>query len=377
MRINALFALATTVVLSGCGKQAEIAPPPPPAVTVYTVETQQIQPKAEFVGRAQASEDVVIKSRVEGPLLKRHFTEGEAVEAGALLFEIDPATYEAKLEQSKAQLTQAIAARDVAEINWKRGKQLAPDGMISGKDMDELTTNKLQTEAAVVQARAALESTSLQLEYTKIYAPISGRISRTLVSLGDLISSQTEMATLVQLDPMWVNFQASERAATQAHMIMQDGRADLPRMHELLVSLRLPNEQIYAETGVLDFVSNRIDSATGTLGLRATFDNPSQILLPGMFLTVILQSPNTEDAIVIPQAAVQEDQQGRFVMVVKSDNTVEKRIVQLGDRIEVNWEVDSGLELGERIVLDGLQKIRPGVTVTASEADVTPFTPAS
>ncbi|GLP95208.1 efflux RND transporter periplasmic adaptor subunit [Paraferrimonas sedimenticola] len=373
MKRFALLLTITTGLITGCGPAAEQTEVPDPAVTVFTVNFKDVRQSAEFVGRVQASEDVNIRSRVEGPLLERKFTEGEEINAGDLLFEIDPATYEAKLAQSQAALKQAIAARDVAEINWKRGKALAPDGLISGKDMDDLTTNKIQSEAAVVEAEAALESTRLQLEYTKVYAPIKGRISRTLVSLGDLITPQTDMATLVQTDPMWVNFQVSERAATDAQILMQSGETNMPKLNELIVKLRLPNENIYDQPGKLDFVSNRIDPATGTLGLRATFSNPGGLLIAGMFVNVIIEAPDAEPTLLVPQASVQEDQQGRFVMVVDSEGMVQKRLVELGRRVEIMWEVIDGLKDGERVVMEGLQKIRPGIKVQTSEADVMPF----
>ncbi len=361
------------LLLSACGENQAPAPRALPSVVVAKAEIQPVQPQADFVGRTQASEDVSINAQVQGQLLKRHFVEGDDVESGALLFEIDPQTFEAQVQQQKAMLSQAEASRDVAIMNWERGKKLLPDGMISAQDMDELTSRKLTTAAAVVQAQAALEAAEVQLGHTKIYAPISGRISDAKVSVGDIISPQTQMANLVQLSPMWVTFQAPERALITAQQKFRENQMGDLTLEDLIVRLELPNGTTFEETGNIDFVSNRVDAATGTLGLRAKFDNQSKLLLPGLFVTLMIESPMKDEALLVPQSAVQEDQQGRFVMVLTAENKVQKRLVELGDRFGINWLVISGLEEGEMIVVDGLQKIRPGIEVKAVEQDVKPF----
>lgn len=370
-RIGAVWGAA--LLLSACGENQAPAPQALPSVVVAKAEIQPVQPQADFVGRTQASEDVTINAQVQGQLLKRHFVEGDDVESGALLFEIDPQTFQAQVQQQKAMLSQAEASRDVAIMNWERGKKLLPDGMISAQDMDELTSRKLTTAAAVVQAQAALEAAQVQLDHTKIYAPISGRISDAKVSVGDIISPQTQMANLVQLSPMWVTFQAPERALITAQQKFRQNQMTDLRLQDLIVRLQLPNGTSFEETGNIDFVSNRVDAATGTLGLRAKFDNQSKLLLPGLFVTLLIESPMKDEALLIPQSAVQEDQQGRFVMVLTPQSKVEKRLVELGERFGVNWQVNSGLEPGDKIVVDGLQKIRPGVEVKAVEQEVKPF----
>lgn len=359
--------------LAACGdapapKQAML-----PSVIVNTAKTEEIQSKTEIVGRTHASEDVIIKSQIQGQLLKRTFVEGDDIDKGDLLFEIDPSTFEAELAQHKAVLKQALASRDVAVMNWERGRRLLPDGMISAQDMDELTTRKLTTAAGVVQAEAAVKGSELQLSYTKIYAPISGRISNSKVSTGDIISSNSEMANLVQLQPMWVNFQVAERALINARESFAKAAKKEIEISDIIIGLRLPNGSMFSETGYVDFVSNRVDAATGTLPIRATFKNEKKLMLPGMFVTLIIESPVKENALLIPQASVQEDQQGRFVMVLNDKDEVEKRIVELGERFGIDWRVLSGLKDGERIVVDGLQKIRPGIQVKAVEQEVIPF----
>ena len=363
----------SAVAVSACGD----APAPQqamlPSVIVNTAHTEEITPKSEIVGRTRASEDVIIKSQIQGQLLQRTFIEGDDVTAGDLLFEIDPATYKAELAQQHAVLKQAIASRDVAVMNWERGRRLLPDGMISAQDMDELTSRKLTTAAGVVQAEAAVQAAELQLSYTKVYAPISGRISHSKVSTGDIITPQSEMASLVQLQPMWVSFQVAEKALITAQQNFSKAQQKEVKITDIVMRLRLPNGTMFDEIGHIDFIGNRVDAATGTLPVRATFKNDDKLMLPGLFVTLVIESPITESALLIPQAAVQEDQQGRFVMVLNEQDEVQKRIVKLGDRFGVEWRVLDGLEDGERIVVEGLQKIRPGVKVKPVEQEVIPF----
>lgn len=359
--------------LTACGE----APAPKqailPSVIVNTAHTEEITPRSEIVGRTSASEDVSIKSQIQGQLLKRAFIEGDDVTAGDLLFEIDPSTYKAELAQQHAVLKQATASRDVAVMNWERGRRLLPDGMISAQDMDELTSRKLTTAAGVVQAEAAVQSAELQLSYTKVYAPISGRISDAMVSTGDIITPQSEMASLVQLQPMWVDFQVAEKKLISAQQDFSKAADRDVKIEDIVIHLRLPNGTMFDEAGYIDFIGNRVDAATGTLPVRATFKNAASLMLPGLFVTLVIESPLTEKALLIPQASVQEDQQGRFVMVLNDQDEVQKRIVVLGDRFGVDWRVLSGLNDGERIVVEGLQKIRPGIKVNPVEQEVIPF----
>ncbi|WP_394200214.1 efflux RND transporter periplasmic adaptor subunit [Shewanella waksmanii] len=366
-------AVLALLILTACGDAPAPAQAMLPSVVVNTAQTKEVTPSSEIVGRTEASEDVVIRSQIQGQLLKRNFVEGDDVTAGDLLFEIDPSTYKAELAQQHAVLEQAIASRDVAVMNWERGRRLLPDGMISAQDMDELTSRKLTTAAGVVQAESAVKAAELQLSYTNIYAPISGRISNAMVSTGDIITPQSDMANLVQLQPMWVSFQVPEKGLITAQQNFSKAAKREIKISDIVINLRLPNGTMFDETGYIDFVGNRVDAATGTLPVRATFENNTKLMLPGLFVTLIIESPITEKALLIPQAAVQEDQQGRFVMVVNENNEVQKRVVELGDRFGIDWRVLSGLEDGERIVVDGLQKIRPGIKVEAVEQQAVPF----
>ncbi|GAA4896557.1 efflux RND transporter periplasmic adaptor subunit [Ferrimonas pelagia] len=361
------------LVLAGCSDAPQQSAAPPPSVQVMSVSSEQVRSRAEFVGRTQAFEDVNLQPQISGQLLDRHFTEGQQVTEDMLLFTIDPASFEAEVAQANAVLKQATAARDAAVLNWQRGKRLHPDGMISDNDMDELTSRKLQAEAQVVQARSGLDSAQLRLSYTEVKAPIAGRISSALVSTGDLVTPQTDLATLVQADPIYVLFQASERQMTAARRIaMADPQAEIGM---LPVAMILPDGQRFDQTGVIDYVDNRVDAATGTINLRVRFDNPQDLVVPGMYVNLEISAPDDEAALLIPQAAVQEDQQGRYVMLLGEGNTVNKRVVELGERFEVNWAVIAGLKEGDRIVVEGLQKIRPGAVVNPVEQESKPFQP--
>ncbi len=361
------------LTLAGCGKVAHQPELPPPSVQVRAVTLEEVRPSAEFVGRTQAFEDVHIQAQVSGQLIQRHFTEGDRVNQGDLLFSLDPEPFEAEVNQARAVLAQAEAARDVAVINWERGKRLHPEGVISDTDMDELTSRKLQSEAQVVQAKAALDAAALQRQYAEVRAPIAGRISNAFVSTGDLITPQTQLATLVQGDPFWVTFQASERQMAAARTIMQQSPEQTPRLSDLDVAMRMPDGEMYDQIGHIDFVDNRVDAATGTVNLRAKFSNPDGWVLPGMYVTLVIRPQQTESRLLVPQASVQEDQQGRYVMVLVEGNQVQKRMVKLGQRYGVQWAVLEGLEEGEKIVVEGLQKIRPGAVVNPVTQEIQPF----
>ena len=347
--------------------------PPAPHVVVETIKETLIRPEIGFIGRTEATEDVSIRSQVEGVLLKRHFTGGDDVEKGTLLFEIDPAPYKTIVEQQKASLKHAQSAFKIAKNRWQRGKKLSKTGAMSEMDIDELTASMNQTEADVAIKQAALDTAQLDLSYTKIIAPISGRISRSQVSTGDLITANNlELATLVQLNPIWVNFQVAEKTLNKARNAFKNGARIAT--DDLTVTIALSDTVNYEHIGKIDFVDNRIDQSTGTLAIRAVFDNPEALLLPGQYTSLSLSLPDEDNVILISQSSVQEEQQGRFVLVVDSENKIEKRMVTLGSRYDVRWEVIKGLEIGEKIVVEGLQKVRVGIVVDTTEQTETPFT---
>jgi len=364
-------------ILFACNDSTAIKKAPPaPHVVIETIKESNIRPQIGFIGRTEATEDVSIRAQVEGVLLKRHFTGGDDVEKGDLLFEIDSAPYQTTVNQQEASLKHAQSAFKIATNRWQRGKKLSKTGAMSEMDIDELTASMNQTEADVAIKQAALDTALLDLSYTKIVAPISGRVSRSAVSTGDLITANNlELATLVQLDPIWVNFQISEKALSKTRQAFNDGARI--ETDDITVTIALTDTVNYEHIGEIDFVDNRVDQSTGTLAIRAKFINPETMLLPGQYTSLSLALPDEKQVMLISQASVQEEQQGRFVLVVNKENKIEKRMVTLGGRYDVRWEVLKGLEIGEKIVVEGLQKVRVGIVVDTSEQTETPFTSKS
>lgn len=361
--------------LTGCSdnssvEQSEDAPLP--SVVVTTVKKVSVNPSRSFVGRIEAVEDVQVKARVSGYLLAMDFTEGQSVNAGDLLFEIDPKPYEVEVARLKAEVKRQQAALTNAERNYERGKGLVDDGYISATDMDELESRRDQANASLISSRAALENAELDLSYTNIKAPISGRIGRKTVSIGDLISPESgALVTLVSMDPMYVTFDLAEKVIANATIKYTSGQVDYDRLP--VPNLILPNKKPYSHTGKFDFIDNRVDRATGTVKVRAVFPNPDGLLLPGQYVAVVVQASSSQESILVPQAAVSEDQQGKFVMVVDAENKVQQRRVEMGERIDINWVVDSGLEPEEKVIVEGLQKVRVGQEVEPVEQTVKAF----
>lgn len=352
-----------SLVLISCGKQElAVTPPPAPAVSVYTISSQDIGSYREFVARTEASKEANLLARVEGELIERSFREGSMVEKGQVLLKIDPAAYQAALNSAKADLSSRVSGEDNAVRNLKRAKDLIGDGFISQSDFDKLTTEESQAKSAVKSAQAALENAELNLSYTNIVAPFSGQIGKVNYDVGNVVGPTSDtLATLTLSDPIYVNFQVEE----SLYVSYLQSHQEIKNAEEVLmnVSLRLPNNSDYPEIGRLDFADTEISQGMGTVELRAVFPNPNGIVIPGLFVTLITESKDKESMALIPQAAVQEGQQGKFVLVVDANNTVQQRYVVLGRRINAMWVVEKGLSAGEQVIVEGLQKVRPGAEV--------------
>ncbi|MBU2707375.1 efflux RND transporter periplasmic adaptor subunit [Zooshikella marina] len=366
--------LITFLGISTTGCEQEPITQEPPAVIVTTVKEDKIFHSIDLVGRTEASEDVNIRSRVEGTLLERHFNEGDEVKKNQLLFTLDPAPYQAVVDQSQSEIDRLQAILDEATINFDRGERLVKKGTISQSQMDELTSKKIQAESALKGAQAQLEKAALNLSYTKITAPITGRIGKSLLSLGDLVTpNQDTLATIVKLDPIYVNFQVSEKAFVD---FQEEARKRISAGQEepsVVPRLRLSNDTMYPHEGQFDFMDNRVDQTTGTIKIRAVFPNENKTLLPGQYVTLILRQKTPQQALLVPQASVQENQQGKFVLVVNSEKVVEARPVKLGQRVKTRWEVIDGLNPGETIITEGIQKVKIGGKVKPTEQQVAPF----
>jgi len=364
--------ISLTVI--GCGKAEQTKKAmPAPAVSVYTIVAEDIGSYREFVARTVASKEVELLARVEGELIERNFTEGSVVEKNQMLLTIDPAAYQASLASAKADLTSRVAGAAGASRDLTRGKKVAGEGYISQSDLDKLITNDAQAKAAVKVAKAALEKAQLNLNYTQIKAPFSGRIGKVNYNVGNVIGpASNTLATLTATDPMYVSFQVEESdyvSYLQANKQMKD-----PTDAQVDISLRLPNNSEYAQQGQLTFADTKIEQGTGTVELRAMFANPEGIILPGLYVNLVLESKQKESTALVPQSAVQENQQGKFVLIVDKQNKVSQRLVTLGRRINAMWVVESGLAIHEKVIIEGLQKVRNGIEVKPVSKNVDALT---
>ncbi|MDF5071671.1 multidrug efflux RND transporter periplasmic adaptor subunit VmeY [Vibrio parahaemolyticus] len=356
--------MAATAILAGCGEannaQRESQAP---LVVTQDVTVIDYQPSKSYIGRIEAVEDTNITAQISGYLQARHFEEGQMVEKGQLLYSIEPSSFEAQVASAKAALAQAKASLKKAELDHQRGKNLLPRGSISQSEFDALTATLLGARAELEAANAQLKLAEVNLSYTQIRAPFSGRISDTKVSTGDLVSpSSGVLTTLVSLDPVHTSFSVSERERLAMGMdrVKGDGSAE---SNGVEVQLELENGQFFGHLGQLDFLGNRIDTKTGTIAMRALVPNPEHKLLPGQHIKVNLRDKNTRDVIVVPRRAVQTDLEGDFVMVTTEGNVAERRNVELGPQVEQGIIIREGLEKGEAVITQGLQRVRNGVEV--------------
>jgi len=358
----------SSLLLVACGSGSkEAAEAPPPGVLVAQVAMRQISETVEYVGQTVAVNDVSLRAQVEGYLLERKFDEGRDVEQGDELFLIDPALYKAGVAAAEGAVAEARAAVSRADKDAKRYRSLAQKQSVSQQALDKAESELLQASAILKTAEARLLKAQIDLSHTVITAPISGRIGRAAASAGGLVTSLTgELARLVELDPIYANFSVSERDVIAAKRRYQTGTGfDLDAVE---VTLRLPDGSLYEHVGRVDFIDNVVDRKTGTIVLRARFDNPRKLLVPGLYVSTMLGREETTDKLIIPQSAVQEDQAGMFVMVVAPDSTVELRRISTGQAYAGELVVNAGLEPGEEVIVEGIQKVRPGLVVDAKLA---------
>ncbi|WP_282567528.1 efflux RND transporter periplasmic adaptor subunit [Vibrio sinaloensis] len=359
-----LIPLLASALLVGCGDPAiQAQQAAAPVVVVETVSQIPYQNNKTFVGRIEAIEDTSITAQVTGYLQQRHFIEGQMVEMGDLLYTIEPSSFEAQVATAKAALTHANAELKKASLDINRGKKLLPKGGISQSEFDNLTAKLLGAEAQVEAAQSQLNLAEVNLSYTEIKAPFSGRISQSKVSQGDLVSpSAGVLATLVSLEPVHAIFSVSERE--RLNLSLDKLKASEEQTAELVeVQVILENNQRYEHLGSIDYAGNRINLDTGTLDLRAVVPNPDYRLLPGQNIRVELREKNKQNVTVVPRRAVQTDLGGNFVMVMTEGEVAERRDVELGMQTEQGVIISNGLEPGETIITQGLQRVRNGMNV--------------
>ncbi len=363
--------LAAAVVLAACSEdKKETKAPPPPSVSVAAAVSTDIRQSANFVGQIAAVDEVALIARVSGFLEKKAVPDGSIVKEGDLLFTIEKAQYEAALAKAKADLASAKADAALKAADEKRDKDLFQKGHVSEAAYEATLAQKEQADASVQSAESALSQAELDLSYTDVSAPFPGQIGKTTYSVGEVVGPNAEpLAQLIRQAPVYVNFSVSEAEYLNAVKSHGIDPTDIKPEQSPDLSLILPNGDKFAEKGEIVFIDNRVDSTTGTVSFRGQFDNADRRLLAGTFVTVIIEAPEQTKALTIPQAAIQRDQKGSFVLVVNKEQMVEQRYVELGAQVETAFVVTSGLQEGEQVIVQGLQKVRPGVPVNAVLAD--------
>ena len=358
-------AIAVAAILAGCtGSKAGNAPAvaAAPAVTVAEVVNRPLRDWEEFSGRLQAVGSVEIRPRVSGFIDSAPLTEGARVHKGQLLFRIDPRPFQAEVNRLAAQLKRARSQSELASINHDRGKQLIAKHVISQQDFDQLATTASSSSDDISAAAAALESARLNLEFTEVRTPIDGRVSRALITPGNLVTSDSILTTVVSDDPIYAYFDADEQTYLRFAHHGADAGSDNP------VYMGLVDEQEFPHAGRLDFVDNQVDPRSGTIRGRAVFDNKDGRFTPGLFARIKLVSGASRDTILIDERAVGTDLGKKFVLALKADNTLDYRPVTLGAAIDGLRVVKSGLAVGDVIVINGLQHVRPGIAVVPTRA---------
>jgi RND family efflux transporter MFP subunit len=360
-------ATAAALLVSGCAPNAAAQPKaaPLPQVTVAAAISRKVTEFDEFTGRFEAVERVEIRPRVSGYISSVNFTDGTEVHKGDVLFVIDPRPYVAERDKARAQLAQARSQLTLARSQRDRAAKLLAQHAISQEEFDTRTSGAEQGDANVQAAQAALDAAALNLEFTRVTAPISGRISRALVTSGNFVSNgQTPLTTLVSLDPIYVSFDGDEQAYLRYGKL---GREHAGAGHEgrNQVQVGLADENGYPHQGAMVFVDNALDPATGTIRNRALLDNHDRLFTPGLFARIRLLGGAQHEAVLVNDSAIGTDQTVRYVLVVGPGNRVEYRPVQLGPVIDGLRVVQGGLSAGETIVVNGLQRVRPGAQVQA------------
>jgi RND family efflux transporter MFP subunit len=359
--------LCAAALLSGCGKSGEAGQaPPPPQVSVATVLEKRVKDWDEFTGRFQAVETVEIRPRVSGYIDRVAFKEGALVKSGDLLFIIDPRPYQAEYDRAAADLKRYKTALELARIESVRVQRLRQSGAVSQEELDERTSTVAQAEANAAGAQATLESAQLNLGFTRVTSPISGRVSRAEVTRGNLVTGGnnggTLLSSVVSMDPIYLYFDSDEQAYLRYTQMARNGQrsSDAPNP----VQVGLANEEGFPHPGRVDFIDNQLNPQTGTIRARAVLDNKDGQFTPGLFARVQLLGSDEYNAILIDDRAVNTDQSQKYVFLLGGDNKIEYRKVTLGRVIDGLRVVREGLKAGDTIVVNGAQRVHPGVTVT-------------
>jgi membrane fusion protein (multidrug efflux system) len=368
-RIGLPLSFACAIAASGCGKKDAAAPsPPPPEVGVAVVQPESAPLTRDLVGRLSAFRSSDVRARVAGVLVKRVYREGSDVKEGDLLFEIDPAPLKAALDASQAALAQAQATYTNNHIAAKRARELSPKGFVSKSDVDNAEAAERTAAAAVKQAQANVESAKINLGYASVRAPIAGRAGKQQVTEGALVGQgeATLLTTIDQIDPIYVNFTLGVSDLEDLRRAKAAGRATLAEPDQATIRLALPDGSEYGETGTLDFSDTTVDPATGAVSLRGQIPNPDHSLLPGMYVSLKATLGQQHDVFEIPQASLQRDAVGAYVLVVGADGKVARKDVTIDIARNGNWIVTRGLAAGDQVIASGIQRVKAGDGAKAS-----------
>jgi membrane fusion protein (multidrug efflux system) len=355
------------LTLAGCDRKGgqSAAPPQAPEVAATVVTPVTAPGVYEFIAQTAASRTVEVRARVQGFLLQRHFEEGSKVKDGDLLFTIDPRRFEADLQKARASLAQAKAAQALSESNLARVKQGVESGGLPKAELDKAVAQNDEALAQIKLAEANVTNAQLELSYTKVVSPVSGTVGRAQKQEGSLVDAGANslLVESQQVDPIYVNFNVSERDVLQWRADVASGRIKLVSEKNLPTEMTLSDGTVYQQQGNINFIDVKVDPMTGTAMIRATFPNPEQKLLPGQFLKLRLMGVSRPNVLTVPQESVVSTPGGTFVYVIDKDSKVERRPVTLGDWLGSDWIVEQGIKPGDRVMVDNLQKVQPGMAV--------------
>jgi RND family efflux transporter MFP subunit len=370
-----VIALAIVVAGTGCNQPAPqtpaAAPPPPkpPEVLVELPNVADVTDYEDFTGRTMAFKSADIRPHVTGYLDKIYFQEGADVKEGDLLYEIDPRTYQAELERAKSNQAQAEAHYKRLTADLQRASGLITNKIITREEFDRIVGDQSEAEAAVGVAKAQVHLAEVNLTYTKIIAPFNGRLSRTMFDPGNLVKAdETVLTTIVRLDPIYAMFGVDERLLKRIHDYIESGLIKKNKDGQIPILMGLADEEGFPHPGTVDFIDNRLDINTGTLQVRGVFPNPKHVILPGLFCRIRLPLGDPYRALTVPELALSTDQGQKFIYVVNDQNKIEYRKIQIGKMQGTQRVILKGINEGDRVVVSGLQRVRPGVLVDPKPA---------
>jgi multidrug efflux system membrane fusion protein len=366
-----VLAVMATAALSACARPAaQAAAPPPPQVTAAEVISRDLTEWDEFTGRLEAVNTVAVRPRVSGYVAAVRFEEGAIVSRGDLLFVIDPRPFQAEVDRLRAELLRARATIQRATSELQRAERLTTENAISHEELDRRAAFAQESAAQATAIEATLRAAELNLEFTRVTAPISGRVGRAIVTEGNLVSTgpgeATLLTTVVSLDPIYASFDADEQTFLRYGNLARAGKRASARQSGLPIQLALAGDEAFPREGKMDFLDNQMDPTTGTIGARAVFRNADLSLTPGLFVRVRLPGTARYRGLLIQDRAVGTDLDKRFVFVVSAASEIEHRVVTLGPIVDGLRVVRSGLDPGEVVVVNGLQRVRPGVKVNVT-----------